>query len=247
MAEGCRGHRYEGQAGAFPKQLGGAVAERVKPLNVKGVLAGAQAERAAVKAHGVAGSVADLGKGRTGLGHFHTVDHQPGSIARHQIKGITAIGWNIQQAIPRYGIASKSLSIGLQVQRLAPEYPVFAGQVWQLGPRSGVDLKAEPGQYGADDRNRIVPAAYSGQALGRPILLVSRVSHLQQNAEAPRTVFLAVQFGSHRIGKAVMHLRSASLCAIAKKPCVTKAWLRLGGECHILAGSKHRRVNREPR
>ena len=62
------GHVRERQGWAFPEQARRALAGEVQAFQMERMLAGAQAERAAIIAHGVSGRAADLGKGRAGLG-----------------------------------------------------------------------------------------------------------------------------------------------------------------------------------
>ena len=112
MAERRRGHVGQRQRRAFPQQPRRALAGRVQAFQMKRMLAGAQAQRAAIVAHRVARRAADLGKGRAGLGHFHAVDHQPRAIASQQVKGVAAVGGNVDEAVPGSGVMRKALRIG---------------------------------------------------------------------------------------------------------------------------------------
>ena len=83
------------------------------------MLAGAQAERATVVAHRIAGRAADLGEGRAGSSHLHAVDRQARSVARHQVEGVAAVGGNVDKAVPGGGVPREALRVRAQVGRLA--------------------------------------------------------------------------------------------------------------------------------
>ena len=101
VAIGGRRHVGEGQSGAFPEQAGRALAGGVQSFQMKKVFAGAQAQRAAVVAEGVAGRAADLCEGWAGFSHFDAVDDQARAVAGDQMKGVAAVGGNVDAGRPR--------------------------------------------------------------------------------------------------------------------------------------------------
>ena len=104
------------------------------------MLAGAETERTAIVAEGIAGRAADLREGRAGPCDLKAVDDEPGAIAIDEMKGVAAVGGDIDESVPRRCVARESLSAGVQIRRLARENEVLLGQVGQFNPGAGIDL-----------------------------------------------------------------------------------------------------------
>src|ERR1035438_681017 len=107
-------HIGKRQGGALPKQTRRALAGGVKALKMDGMLAGAQPHRTAIVAHCIAGQSADLGKGRAGFSHFHAVDENARAVAGEQMECVSAVGGNVDEAVPGDGVARKSLGVGAE-------------------------------------------------------------------------------------------------------------------------------------
>ena len=247
MAISRRGHVGQGQCRAFPQQAGRALAGRVQTLQMKRVLAGAQAQRAAIKTHCIARRVANLGKRRPGLGHFHAVDHQPSAIASQQVKCIAAVSGNIDEAVPRGGVMRIALRIRSQARPFAGKDRALCGKVRQLGPFSGINLPCKAGDHGAGGAYGIVPVSHGHQPVRRPVLGPVAILNLEQNPKAARAGSRPIQLSSLGIRKAMAHATTAGLRAVAEKPCVMRAGRGLRGKCDHLSRSKDRRGHGERR
>ena len=219
----------------------------MQPLQMQHMAAGAQAQGTAIVAHRIARRAADLRKGSSGFGHLHAIDHQPRTIPRQQIKRVAAVRGYVDKTIPCRGVACKALRIDMQVQALAGEDRMFAGQSGQLRPFAGINLPGEPRRGGSGKPGRIVPMRHGNHILRGPILVAVLIHGLQQNAEAPRPEGAAIQFRAIRIGKAMPHPAAARFGSIAKKPGKIRARPGLCRQRHLLARPRKRRVHRELR
>ncbi len=94
------GTSVRGSEGPSQRTRGWPWLTECRPSTCKRVAAGAQADGAMVVTHGIARRSADLREGRSGFRNLDAVDHQAGAIARHQVKGVAAIGRNVDEAVP---------------------------------------------------------------------------------------------------------------------------------------------------
>ena len=121
MAVGLRGNIGQGQRWAFPQNAGRALADRVQTFDVQRVATGAQADGAMIVAHGVARRSANLGEGGPVLAICMPSMTRRAPSRRHQVKGVAAIGGDVDEAIPRSYITCEALGIGMEVRRIAVE------------------------------------------------------------------------------------------------------------------------------